>query len=61
MGARHSRCGGKARVMEIPEGRSAPPDPPGGKARETEIPEGGFAPPDPPTKKKKKMAGNKFG
>ena len=29
MGARHGRCGGKARVTEIPGGRS-PPDPPRG-------------------------------
>ena len=46
---RTSTCGGKARVTEIPEGGSAPPDPPGGKAWVTEIPEGVFAPPDPPT------------
>ena len=48
-GARHGRCGGKARVTEIPEGAKPPRPPPGGKARVTEIPEGGFAPPDPPT------------
>ena len=28
---RTSTCGGKARVTEIPEGGSAPPDPPGGQ------------------------------
>ena len=44
-GSRH----GKARVTEIPEGGSAPPDPPGGKARVTEIPGGASPPPDPPT------------
>ena len=27
-GARHGRCGGKARVTEIPEGGKTPPDPP---------------------------------
>ena len=45
---RTSSCGGKARVTEIPGGRS-PPDPPlGGKAQVTEIPEGGSAPPPRP-------------
>ena len=29
--ARTSTCGGKARVTEIPEGDSAPPDPPGAR------------------------------
>ena len=42
------RTWGKARVTKIPEGGSAPPDPPGGKARITEIPEWGLRSPRPP-------------
>ena len=42
-GARHGRCGAKARVTEIPEEGFAPPDP------LTEFPEGGEALPDSPT------------
>ena len=48
-GAGHGRCGGKARVTEIPGGRIPPDTPQGGKARVKEIPEEGFAPPEPPT------------
>ena len=49
-GARHGRCGGKARVINGDSWGAKPPrPPPGGKARVTEIPEGGKAPPDPPT------------
>ena len=49
-GARHGRCGGKARVINGDSWGAKPPrTPPGGKARVTEIPGGGKAPPDPPT------------
>ena len=49
-GARHGRCGGKARVINGDSWGAKPPrPPPGGKARVTEIPEGCFAPADPPT------------
>ena len=47
-GARHGRCGGKARVTEIPGGRS-PPDPPWGQGMGNGDFWGAKAPPDPPT------------
>ena len=47
-GARHGRCGGKARVINGDSWGAKPPrPPPGGKARVTEIP-GGASPPRPP-------------
>ena len=47
-GARHGRCGGKARVINGDSWGAKPPRPPlGGKARVTEIP-GGASPPRPP-------------
>ena len=47
-GARHGRCGGKARVIIGDSWGAKPPrTPPGGKARVTEFP-GGRSPPDPP-------------
>ena len=43
------RTWGKARATEIPEGGSAPPDPPRGQGTSNGDSCGGFAPPDPPT------------
>ena len=52
-GARHGRCGGKARVTEFPRGRSPPDTPPGGQGTGM----GGASPPQtPPRQHFKKFA-----
>ena len=56
-GARHGRCGGKARVINGDSWGAKPPrPPPGGKARVTEFPEGGKPPQTPPRHHFKKFA-----
>ena len=56
-GARHGRCGGKARVINGDSWGAKPPrPPPGGKARVSEIPEGGKPPQTPPRHHFKKFA-----
>ena len=56
-GARHGRCGGKARVINGDSWGAKPPrPPPGGKARVTEIPGGAKPPQTPPRHHFKKFA-----